>query len=156
MLSDTVRLVVLQGQVTWTNIPRLLFSCLLWTFHSSLRRMQLCCLRKGSLVLPESAFLWCCLWCMLCSWGTEGKVEKSVSFNTKSSFAQSHELLKKLNPSQEGVFTVISDIWSLRAPVWSPASFHLSWTGMSDTQLRLISTASSFAYLTLGRAKFKL
>ena len=93
---------------------------------------------------------------MLSSWATEGKEEKSISFNTKSSFAQGHEVLKKLNPSQEGVFTVVTDIWSLRAPVWSPVSFYLSWAGMSDVRLPLISTASSFVYLTLGRTKFKL
>lgn len=106
-----MRLVVLQGQVTRMNIPRPFSSCLLWIFHWSLRYIQLCCSRKRSLVLPESAFLWSPRHVVFMG-KEEGKEE--VSFNTKSSFAQSHELLKKLNPSQEGVFTVVTDIWTLR------------------------------------------
>lgn len=40
------------------NMPRPFSSCLLWTFHWSPRHIQLCCSRKGSLVLSESALLW--------------------------------------------------------------------------------------------------
>lgn len=117
---------------------------------SDLRYIQLC-LRKGSLVLPESttqSAQACCLH------GQGGrKEEKSLSIPNPS-FAQVIVTRKAKSPSQEGVFTVLTQLHlDSQAPVWPLFIFlELGWRH----GLPLISTASSFVYLALGGTKFKL
>ena len=96
---SAMKLMVLQGQVTWVNIPQAFLLMPPLNFLLKSETYTTVCLRKGSFKASrDSTFV--IIQACYPHGELKGKTEKSVSFPIKSSLP-SHELLKNLNPSQE-------------------------------------------------------